>query len=806
MKNFKRAAAAVLSLILALGSLSACGGKTNGPSGNGGVETPEYVYVANYASVGSESGIDYIQSCSWYDGRLYMVANIKDGTQTESYPTGETGSDGNPIMETYEYDTYRTALISIKEDGTDMQELTAYAQPKVPEGMEGNANVNSMTVDAAGNIWIYENLYTYSFDLPDGFDETTQNKWDYYGDSKEQYFIRKLDLTGAELTSIDLSFLQKDSEYYYMRNFSVDSQGNLYIADGEGNVSVLDGDGTPLFEIGSDGGWINGMVTLADGSVAVMAYDETSSGYLVKPIDVASKGFGKSAVAPYNAWNLYPGAGDYDFYYDTGTSFFGYSLKTETNEKLFTWINSDVDSNNISSITPLPDGRILCFSSTYTEDSHENEIVTLTKTPYSASSQKTTLTYACMYLDWNLRSQIIKFNKENENYRIEVKDYSEYNTNEDYSAGLTKLSTEIIAGQVPDIMDTNSLPIRQYAAKGLLEDLWTYIDGDTDLGGRDSLVAPVFNALSQDGKLYQISPSFAVYSVVGASSVVGDEPGWTLDDLYAALETMPEGAEVFGMGTVKSDILYQCCSLGLDTFVDWSTGKCTFDSPEFIKLLAFTDLFPETFDWESIDWEAGDYEDEPSRIASGKQMLSMLYLSDFENYQMYKAMFGGDVTFIGFPTENRDGTAFQLDSGLAMSSKCKNKDGAWEFMRTLLTEDYQTYNIWNYPTNQKAFDKKLTEAMTPEYYTDPVTGEQVEQSRGGWGWGSLEIEIKTLTQEEADEIMALINGTTRVFSYDTAIMDIINEEAKAFFSGQKSPEDTAAMIQSRVSLYVNEQR
>ncbi len=187
-------------------------------------------------------------------------------------------------------------------------------------------------------------------------------------------------------------------------------------------------------------------------------------------------------------------------------------------------------------------------------------------------------------------------------------------------------------------------------------------------------------------------------------------------------------------------------------------------------------------------------------------MLSMLYLSDFENYQMYKAMFGGDVTFIGFPTENRDGTAFQLDSGLAMSSKCKNKDGAWEFMRTLLTEDYQTYNIWNYPTNQKAFDKKLTEAMTPEYYTDPVTGEQVEQSRGGWGWGSLEIEIKTLTQEEADEIMALINGTTRVFSYDTAIMDIINEEAKAFFSGQKSPEDTAAMIQSRVSLYVNEQR
>jgi hypothetical protein len=341
----------------------------------------------------------------------------------------------------------------------------------------------------------------------------------------------------------------------------------------------------------------------------------------------------------------------------------------------------------------------------------------------------------------------------------------------------------------------------------MLEDLWPYIDADTEIGGREGLVSPVFEAMEQDGKLYQITPSFAIYTVIGASSIVGDEPGWTLDDLYAALEKMPEGAEVFSMGATKADILRQCYALGMDDFVDWSTGECSFDTPEFINLLKFSDLFPESFDWESIDWESGDYEDESTRIMEGKQMLAQFYASDFRYFQMYKAMFGGDVTFVGFPTESKNGNAFQLYGGLSMSSSCTEKDGAWQFMRTMLTEDYQKENTWDFPTNQSVFDQKLEEAMTPVYYTDPETGEQVEQSQGSWGWGEdLVVEIYALTQEDADQFLDLINSTNRVYSYDEDIMEIINDEAAAYIAGQKSAEDTAAMIQSRVSLYVNEQR
>lgn len=48
---------------------------------------------------------------------------------------------------------------------------------------------------------------------------------------------------------------------------------------------------------------------------------------------------------------------------------------------------------------------------------------------------------------------------------------------------MTKLNTEILSGNVPDIFVTTDLPIAQYAAKGLLRDLYEFIDADK--GGRE---------------------------------------------------------------------------------------------------------------------------------------------------------------------------------------------------------------------------------------------------------------------------------------------------------------------------------
>ena len=113
------------------------------------------------------------------------------------------------------------------------------------------------------------------------------------------------------------------------------------------------------------------------------------------------------------------------------------------------------------------------------------------------------LTYATMQLLGSEKSAILAFNNASPDCRIEVTDYSIYNTAEDRTAGITRLVTEISAGKVPDILNVSTLGAEGWQARGLFEDLWPYIDSDPELG-REELMEGVFQALETGGKLYQI--------------------------------------------------------------------------------------------------------------------------------------------------------------------------------------------------------------------------------------------------------------------------------------------------------------
>lgn len=113
--------------------------------------------------------------------------------------------------------------------------------------------------------------------------------------------------------------------------------------------------------------------------------------------------------------------------------------------------------------------------------------------------------------------------------------------------------------------------------------------------------------------------------------------------------------------------------------------------------------------------------------------------------------------------------------------------------------------MWSFPTNQKAFDKRLTESMKKTFTTD-ADGNQVEASTGGVSWDDFSIELYAVTQEQADGIIALINSVTSAMVYDSSITNIVSEEAAAYFAGGQTLDAAARNVQSRVSLYVSEQK
>lgn len=826
MKMGKRLTALLLALVLVLG-LAACGEK----DGDDSQQLSGTVYVPEFMDVKIDT--DYISGGCCDGENIYLLGS--------KYVEDNTVDDEGNIIEYNGYNTYQIYKISLETK--EVSTLDSYAPDAGDAGEDPNAYVNvdvrSLSRGADGTIWVREMLYVTTFDLPEDFDPTTQSKWEFESSSERREIRRQLDTTGNEISRVDLSGLQEKLEVDYVDSFVTDSAGNVYVMtsswdqEAETNtttISMADKDLNVLFSVEMEN-W-GELVQLSDDLVGVSAWGET--GRILRTIDPAAKDWGKEYWLPDNLNDFNPGSGEYMFYYTTSDVLYGCKQEnldaaevkesdaaasgevkrnTLKGEKLFSWSSVDINRNNLNFFTFMPDGRVAAMTRDWSSDEMKMELAVLTPTDASTLPPRTVLTYACIYCNYDVRERIIAYNRANTTHRIEIKDYSEYNTEDDYTAGITKLNTEIMAGQVPDLIQTSSLPVSRYAGKGLLEDLWPYIDKDPDLG-RDKLMLRPLEASQTNGKLYQIFGSFDVRTLAGATSVVGDRLSWSLKDMQETLATMPEGCTYFGEGDTKSGMLQQIMGMNLDRYVNWETGECSFNSPDFISALEFCNSFPLEFDWSKVDYE--DRTDEATMIQTGMQMLVSVYLSDLQYMQYYRYIFGGDFSFVGYPVESGVGSSFLLDGGMAMSSQCKDKDAAWNFMRATLLplpEEEYRYGYWGFPINKESFDKVMEKAMTPEYQTDengdPVldeNGNPIELSMGSWYINGTELEMKAVSQEDYDQFMELYNAIDRVYTYDTEIYDIVNKMAEPYFNGDSTVEEIVNQIQSRVGLYVNEQK
>ena len=804
----KKVTALLLALCMVLG-LAACG--------NGGDDTSQLsgtIYMPEYIDFNLDA--EYINS-GYCDGQnVYVIAEIR--TETEPYVDPDTGES----FPNYEY---TTGIYRIPLDGGEPVKLENFESTPIPEGVEGSSNISNIRGGEDGTLWVTEDVYTTTFELPADFDPNTDDKWNYPSESTNSQILRQLDSTGNELSRIDTSGMQEKLGADYISSMVMDPEGYFYTTvqtfgetTSENKVVVLDKDQNVLFTIEEENLW--GQLTLlGDGTVGMSVWSE-EGGQVLRTIDKAAKGWGAEYPLPPNGGNIYTGSQKYIFYYDNGDSLYGFNKETKAGEKILSWSAANINKDELMFFTFLEDGRIVAMTRSWGMNGNDMtmELAILTETDASVLKDKVTLTYATQYLGYDERNKIIDFNKSSDKYRIEIKDYSEFNTAEDYKAGLTKLNTEIAAGNVPDILNVSGLPIQQYGAKGLLEDLWPYIDNDPDLG-RDAIMENVFKAAEQDGKLYQVFSTFSIQTVVGATKVVGDRMSWTLDDLQAALATMPEGCTIFGEGDTKAGMLSNVLAQNMDAFVDWSTGQCSFDSEDFISLLEFCNSFPLEYDWNNVDWE--EYEDDNTRVMNGKQMLLNAYLYDLgDSLQMYEVVFNGDYSFIGFPQEDGSvGSSFSLGNGIAMSSTCKDKEGAWSFMREYLMPQYanvdEEYMIggYNLSTNKADFEKMVEMAMKKEYQLDEngnqvldENGQPIEVPKYTYGFNDLTVDVYATTQEQYDQFMALYNAIDSISTYDENIYNIVNEVAGGYFNGDKTVQDTAKQIQDRVTLYVNEQR
>lgn len=814
----------LLTLLLAglmLTQLAACNGDDDTQGGGSTAQTgvsnasaaPEgFVYRAVYYNL--PEGIDYISRLEASGGKVIVLA------------------------ETYNQMTYinETAIITMNPDGSELErsELT------LPE----NTTVNNLAADGQGNYWVV--LYNYTYydeeyekygeELPEdeilpaddaqpepdpdapaeeeGIEPDAVGSADEYypqmlssvavatavpvdgaaygGYGKSEYSLVKMDAEGTILVEVDLSPYQTEY-YFYIRNMVADERGNVYIFLEE-SIVVIDPDGEQTAKIETDN-WIDFAVRSGEGDVYITTYGER--GMEIRRVNLEKKELDEPLELTMTGYSLsvIPGQG-YSLYLNDYTNLYGYDAATGEQTLILNWIDSDINSNDTYRMACVNEDQIVFTS--WDSITERNQLAVLTKTPAADVPRKTTLSYYCNYLDYDIKAAIIQFNKTNPDYRISVTDYSIYRTDEDWAAGYNKMNTDIAGGNIPDLLSVDSTNYSTYVGKGLLADLYGLIDADPELS-REDFVPSVLRTLEKDGKLYTISSYFYVESMIGKASVVGDRLSWTVDEMMAAYATLPEGAQLLPYAT-KDSMLQRCLSMNLNDFVDDDTGKCSFDSPEFISLLKLCDTFPAEYNYDSENEMSHPYE----MLRNDMLLLYYGYMSSFEELKQYNAYLNGDYTFIGLPTSGRSGSALSIYAQLGVSAKSANQDGVWQFLKYLLSEEYQDNLSWNFPVRASSLSKMADKAMKPDTYIDE-NGEEVE-SESYWYIDGVEVKMEPLSQKDIDKVMELIDSIDHTSSYDENMMSIITEETGSFFAGEKSAEETASLIQNRIQLYISENR
>ena len=210
---------------------------------------------------------------------------------------------------------------------------------------------------------------------------------------------------------------------------------------------------------------------------------------------------------------------------------------------------------------------------------------------------------------------------------------------------------------------------------------------------------------------------------MGLPETVGGEADWTMAEFLDTVQAHPALTAVFAQDDGAS-MLQQLLLHAPEVFVDYEAAEAHFDSPDFLRLLALAQRqsYPEA--------ESGR-----EALLTGQVLLEPLTIMHAQDFDEEYADSLNQFSFPGFPGAGR--AVFYLNLPMAIPVSAQEKEGAWAFLKLLITED-----------------------------------RYAARGRGGWLPLQADFEEKTAAMQDPDAeklLRTLQESATSVFYYDPAL-------------------------------------
>ncbi|MFS0838898.1 ABC transporter substrate-binding protein [Paenibacillus sp. 1P03SA] len=399
---------------------------------------------------------------------------------------------------------------------------------------------------------------------------------------------------------------------------------------------------------------------------------------------------------------------------------------------------------------------------------------------------KKTVVVSMLFLEDVFKEAEKKFEEKHRDVDIRLK-YVQ--TKDDWKEGdlekfVKSANTDLLSGNGPDILVTDPLPVGKYVSGSRLVNLSGFMDQDPSFR-KDLYFGNILDNLQTNGALYGIPVRFMLETMVGDEEAVKksgariDDTTWTWNEFARMARTLKKSGSPAAYAASPQSLLTARVRADYSAFVDEPHRKANFAGAIFIKLLKETKAL---FDGNLVTDKAGD--------ASFKST----YIQNPEEFFSFPRAFYKQPGLYRIPLEEgqKPGGFFTAFQTLGINEKSLVKTEAWEFIKFMLSEEMQDYKgLDGFPLNKAVYEKQLGQLLQSGRVTIEAGPDE-----------GMTVDVNPADAEYQRRLILELSNPVSVNNF--VVENTLLTETKAFFTGQKSAEETAERIQNRINAYLNE--
>ncbi len=397
----------------------------------------------------------------------------------------------------------------------------------------------------------------------------------------------------------------------------------------------------------------------------------------------------------------------------------------------------------------------------------------------AVEAQITKIVVGGIFMDYSVVRELKEYHQTHPDVLVEIREYDcDMSSVASMNEASNRLNADILSGNGPDIVYLQGLDHRMLCEQGLLENLDSYFDKDPKVS-MENIIPSLREALSVNGSVYYVVPSFTIATLVGKSKLVGDSMGWTMKEAYDCWKE--HGADMF-------------LERGDSAFYELIYGLMQNDNVDMADIRMAMEMA-------DMKGKENSYVTEKNAaLKDERALLTVGGMSEFWYIQMFHAMFDEEnITLKGFPGLQGSGAMFFVDNSMGISSKSPHKDVAWDMIKIFLSEEYQSVkndNLFYFPSREDCFEEMLRECSKKKSKYNSYLGMEMSNNED-------RIIVTALSIADAERIRQMVYDTKMVY-HKSYLYDMVIEEASSYFSGNKRIDDVYEIIKDRIDLYYKE--